>query len=126
MKRILIAALFALSLVACQTVQRPPDLAEVAGAICPPLQAAVGVLAVPGALDPAAEAEITVAVPLIAAVCSAGQTVQLIDLRSLATSGLPALAKVAQATPIDDSDRRAVIISLAVAQAAIASIGRGK
>lgn len=124
MKRILAAALLALSLAACQTVQQPPDLAEIAGAICPPLQAAVGVLAVPGVpgvLDPAAEAEIAIAEPLIAA----GQTVQLIDLRSLAASGLPALAKVAQAAPIDDSDRRAVIISLAVAQAAIASIGRG-
>lgn len=125
MKRLFAAMLLVMAVAACQTVpQQPPDPADVAAAICPPLQTALSVLAAPGLLDPAAE--VAVAVPLVAAVCAAGQSVLLADLHSLAAAGLPALAKVAQSVPIDDGDRRAVIISLAVAQAAIAAIGRGQ
>lgn len=126
MKRLFAAVLFALSLAACQTVpQQPPDLADIAATICPPMQAALGVLAMPGMLEPAAEAEYAAAVPAVNAVCAAGRSVQLADLHSLSI-GLPTLAKLAQAAPISDGDRRAVIIGLAVAQASIAAIERGQ
>ena len=126
-KKIIALAVAALFGAACQTsggvvqiTSRTP--AQVAASVCPSVQAVVGVLSVPGALDPAAEAELLAAVPLIDAVCSVGDLVQLVDLQALHKNAVPVLLKAVQASPLDADKKQAVTLGIAVAQAAIAPL----
>lgn len=126
MKRLVAASIFALVLAACQTVPQPPDVADVLAIACPPVQVALSVLAVPGALDPAVEADIAVAAPLVAAVCEARKTVRLDDLHALTATALPAVSRIAQASPLDQEQKQAVVLGVAVAQAALTPLIGGR
>lgn len=124
-----VAAIFAALSIGCATqpgtagqAKAIPTPAQLAAQVCPSAQAVLTVLAVPGAVDPKAAADLAIATPIINTVCAAGATVQVTDVHSLATSGLPALLKVVQVAPLPDKDKQAAVLAVAVAQAAIAPI----
>jgi len=120
------AAVCAVVLAACATPagqpQTLPTPAQVAAQVCPSAQAVLAVLATPGAIDPAAAADLAAASPVVNAVCAAGATVTAVDLHTLAGVGLPAILKIVQASPLPDKDKQAAVLGIAVAQAALAPI----
>lgn len=125
----LVAVAFAALAIGCATqpgtagqAKAIPTPAQLAAQVCPSAQAVLGVLSVPGAVDPKVAVDLAVATPIINTVCAAGATVQVTDVHSLATSGLPALLRVVQVAPIPDKDKQAAVLAVAVAQAAIAPI----
>lgn len=99
-----------------------PTPAQVAAQVCPSAQAVLAVLTTPGAVDPAAAANLAAASPVVDAVCAAGASVTAVDLRSLAKDGLPAILKIVQASPLPDKDKQVAVLGIAVAQAALAPI----
>lgn len=120
--KLIIAALVALSLVACASVgQVAKTPAQVAADICPSVQAVVAVLSVPGAVDPAVDADLLVAAPVVSSVCNGGQLVQLSDLKSL-SSIVPVLIKVVNLSPLPPADKQAAILGVAIVQAALAPL----
>ena len=120
--KLIIAALVALSLVACASVgQVAKTPAQVAADICPSVQAVVAVLSVPGAVDPSVEADLLVSAPIVSAVCNGGQLVQLSDLKSL-SSIVPVLIKVVNLSPLPQADKQAAILGVAIVQAALAPL----
>lgn len=120
MKR-LICILAAVALAACSTIQGQPapTPAEVAVRVCPSLQMVTTVLAVHGTLDPALEADLAIASPIINTVCAGGLSVKLSDLHDLATKGLPPLIKIIDLMPIPDADKQGARIAIALTEAAI-------
>lgn len=120
------AAACAIILAACATPagqsQTLPTPAQVAAQVCPSAQAVLAVLATPGAVDPAAAADLAAASPVVNAVCAAGATATAVDLNSLARDGLPVILKIIQASPLPDRDKQAAVLGVAVAQAALAPI----
>lgn len=127
MKRLIALAVVVL-LSACQTVGQPVQLtsktpAQIAADVCPSVQAVLGVLSVPGAVDPAVEADLAVAAPIVNAVCNGGALVTLPDLQSL-SSVVPVLVKVVQLSPLQDDDKRAATLGIALVQAALAPLVR--
>ena len=120
--KLIIAALVALSLVACASVgQAAKTPAQVAAEVCPSVQAVLAVLSVPGAVDPAVDADLLVAAPAVSAVCNGGQLVQLSDLKSL-SSIVPLLIKVVNLSPLPQADKQAAILGVAIVQAALAPL----
>jgi hypothetical protein len=77
------------------------------------------VLAVHGTLDPALEADLAIASPIINTVCAGGLSVKLSDLHDLATKGLPPLIKIIDLMPIPDADKQGARIAIALTEAAI-------
>ncbi|CBJ38358.1 protein of unknown function [Ralstonia solanacearum CMR15] len=114
-------------LAACATTptdgQQPlPTPAQVAAQVCPSAQAVLTVLAMPGAVDAAVQADLASATPVVSAVCATGATVTALDLHNLASNGLPVLLKIVQASPLPDKDKQAAVLGVAIAQAALAPI----
>lgn len=126
MKKLFVIAVAALVLAACATVGQPVQLtsktpAQIAADVCPSVQAVIGVLSVPGAVDPAVEADLAVAGPIVNTVCNGGALVTLPDLKSL-SSVVPVLVKVVQLSPLPDDDKRAATLGIALIQAALAPL----
>ncbi|QMV32432.1 hypothetical protein 8G_00038 [Ralstonia phage Hyacinthe] len=120
-------AMTAALLAACATTptggQQPlPTPAQVAAQVCPSAQAVLTVLAMPGAVDAAVQADLASATLIVNAVCAASATVTVLDLHNLAGNGLPVLLKIVQASPLPDKDKQAAVLGVAVAQAALAPI----
>jgi len=125
MKRFIALIVVAL-LAACTTTGQPVQLTsktpnQIAADVCPSVQAVVGVLAVPGAADPAIAADLVVAAPLIDAVCDSG-SVNIADLQSLLRNGVPVLLKVIQAVPISPEEKQAATLGIALINAALAPL----
>ena len=122
----IIIVLAAIFITACQTIGQPVQLtskspAQIAADVCPSVQAVIGVLSVPGAVDPAVEADLAVAAPIVNTVCNGGALVTLPDLQSL-SSVVPVLVKVVQLSPLPDDDKRAATLGIALIQAALAPL----
>ncbi|MGK2829267.1 hypothetical protein ACSI5F_04060 [Ralstonia pseudosolanacearum] len=129
MKKLIVfcVAMTAALLAACATTptggQQPlPTPAQVAAQVCPSAQAVLTVLAMPGAVDAAVQADLASATPIVNAVCAAGATVTVLDLHNLASNGLPVLLKIVQASPLPDKGKQTAVLGVAVAQAALAPI----
>lgn len=99
-----------------------PTPAQVANQICPPVQAALTVLSVPGVLDPKLGAELAVATPIIDGVCTASATVNVNDLHSLASTALPAVLQVVQVSTLSPQAKQDATIGIAAAQSALAQV----
>ncbi|MEN6629799.1 MAG: hypothetical protein ABFC42_09150 [Sulfuricella sp.] len=122
-KKIIALAIAALFVAACASVgQVAKTPAQIAADVCPSVQAVVAVLSVPGAVDPAVEADLLAAGPVISAVCNGGDLVQLADLRNLSANAVPALLKVIQWSPLPPADKQAATLGIAVAQALLAPV----
>ena len=118
------AVLAIISLSACQTIRQAHQSAEqVMAQVCPPIEAVVSVLSVPGAVDPVLADELAVAAPTITAVCHADQ-VALADLDALRTNTIPTLIKIINESPLQQDQKQVAVLSIAVAQAALGAINK--
>lgn len=122
MKKIALIAC-ALALSACASVSQPVQKtpAQIAADICPSVQAVIGVLSVPGAVDPSVSTDLAVAAPIVATVCNGGALVKLSDLQSL-SSVVPVLVKVVQLSPLAADEKQAATLGIALVQAALAPL----
>jgi hypothetical protein len=101
------------------TVQTP---AQVAAQVCPPSQTAIASLQAVVGLSDDAKAKLAEAAPVVAAVCSAGSSVNVADLKSLGSTALPAVMAVVNASPLSDQDKTKIGIDLTVAQIVLSSV----
>lgn len=124
--RKLLCALCALLITACATTETIDTTTltptQLAARVCPPVQAVLGVLAIPGAADPKVAASLAVVTPVVNAACAAGADTQLADIRTLAAQAVPAILQIIQAAPIDDRDKQTALLTLAVVQAVLAPV----
>jgi hypothetical protein len=101
------------------TVQTP---AQIASQVCPPVQTALTSLQAVVGLSDDAKAKLAEAAPAVAAVCSAGSSVSVVDLKSLGANALPAVMAVVNASPLSDQDKTKIGIDLTVAQIVLSSV----
>jgi hypothetical protein len=101
------------------TVQTP---AQIASQVCPPVQTAITSLQAVVGLSDDAKAKLAGAAPIVAAVCSAGSSVNVADLKSLGATALPAVMAVVNASPLSDQDKTKIGIDLTVAQIVLSSV----
>lgn len=118
--------LLAASLVAlvsgCATTGAVQTPAQIAAQVCPPAQTAITSLQAVVGLSDEAKAKLADAAPIVAAVCSAGSSVNVADLKSLGASALPAVMAVVNASPLSDQDKTKIGIDLTVAQIVLSSV----
>jgi len=124
MKRI--SMLLAAGLVAlvsgCATNGTVKTPAQIAAQVCPPTQTAIASLQAVVGLSDEAKAELADAAPIVAAVCSAGSSVTVVDMKSLGATALPAVMVVVNASPLSDQDKTKIGIDLSVAQIVLSSV----
>jgi hypothetical protein len=118
---LLAAAGFAM-LAGCATTGTVKTPAQIASQICPPVQTAVTSLQAVVGLSDEAKAKLADAAPIVAAVCSAGSSVSVVDLKSLGATALPAVMAVVNASPLSDQDKTKIGIDLTVAQIVLSSV----
>lgn len=124
MKRL--SMLFAAGLVAlasgCATNGTVKTPAQIAAQVCPPATTAITSLQAVVGLSDEAKAKLAEAAPIVAAVCSAGSSVTVVDLKSLGANALPAVMAVVNASPLSDQDKTKIGIDLTVAQIVLSSV----
>jgi len=101
------------------TVKTP---AQIAAQVCPPTQTAIASLQAVVGLSDDAKARLADAAPVVAAVCSAGSSVTVVDLKSLGANALPAIMAVVNASPLPDQDKTKIGVNLTVAQIVLSSV----
>lgn len=123
-KSILVAVLMACAIAGCATTAgTQPTPAQVAAQVCPPIQAALTVLSVPGAVDPSVEANLMIAKPIVATVCNGATFAAVADLHDLAEKAIPALLAIVESDPdISADDKKNAVLGVAVAQAVLAPV----
>ncbi len=95
------------------TYKRPP---KSPAQVCPPTEIAITSLQGLVGLPDAATKELAAAAPIVVAVCTAGATVNVTDLKSLASTALPAILTVVQASPLADQDKNRIALGIMAAQ----------
>jgi hypothetical protein len=68
-----------------------------------------------------AQADLAAAVPIVAAVCSAGATVNAASLQSLAQTALPLVLGVVKASALTAADQNNIVLAIGAAQIVIAA-----
>jgi hypothetical protein len=121
MKSALIALFAAVFLTACQTTGQPKTPAEIAARACPPLEATLIVLRASPAMSDGAKEEIDRAAPIVYALCAPGAVPNETDLATLANAALPAIMQAVAAAKMDDKDKQNILLTLALAQVALAA-----
>lgn len=127
---------FALLLTGCGVKNQPPTPAQVAAIACPQINLVhVQLTALNAALvaDPAtaalgkqAQAQLDTIHPLVMAVCNgaaAAPAVNLASLKTLITTGLPALGHLASTLPLPPAQQAQVQAALVVAETAVGVVG---
>jgi hypothetical protein len=105
-------------MVACATAPGAAKLtpAQIAAQVCPPTQAALTSLQALTGLPAVAQTDLTKAKPMVDAVCAAGATVNIANLQTLASTGIPAIVTIVQASPLPATDKNNVILGIAATQ----------
>lgn len=127
MKKLFVIAVAALALAACATVGQPVQLtsktpAQIASDVCPPLQAALEVLTVPGAIDPGSQADLVATSQAVGVVCSLGDAAQVSDLRAISEQVIPFVVRNVVLMGIPDPQKQEIVLALAVAKAALGAV----
>lgn len=127
MKRFFLVLALA-SVAACSTVPaNQPTPQQIADGICPPIQTALTVLSVPGIVDPAVEADLAVATPIVAAACSPSAVADLSNISALANDAIPLLLKLVAASPdIPANDKTGILLGVKIAKALVDPLIAGK
>jgi hypothetical protein len=123
MKKLFAIAIL-LTLSACVTAPvplAPLTPVQVAAQVCPPVQVALGSLQMLVGLPLGAQADLAAAVPLVAAVCSAGATANPASLQSLAQTALPLVLGVVKASALTAADQNNIVLAVGAAQIVIAA-----
>jgi hypothetical protein len=121
-KFMLLAAGLVALISGCATTGIVQTPAQVAAQVCPPTQTAIASLQAVVGLSDDAKAKLAEAAPVVAAVCSAGSSVNVVDLKSLGSTALPAVMAVVNASPLSDQDKTKIGIDLTVAQIVLSSV----
>lgn len=117
------AAVVLLILAACQTTagnKMTPD--EIAGRICPPLEATIAVLQYSPAITDGAKEEIARGTPLVKSLCAPGAVADVTGLADLADITLPMLMSAVAGSTMDDKDKNNFLLSLALVQIAVNTV----
>jgi hypothetical protein len=124
MKRLsmLLAAALVALVSGCATTGTVKTPAQIAAQVCPPTQTAIASLQAVVGLSDDAKDKLADAAPIVAAVCSAGSSVNVADLKSLGATALPAVMAVVNASPLSDQDKTKIGIDLTVAQIVLSSV----
>lgn len=124
MKSLLCAAFAAIcvAFAGCASTGTVKTPAQIASQVCPPVQTAITSLQAVVGLSDDAKAKLADAAPIVAAVCSAGSSVNVADLKSLGATALPAVMAVVNASPLSDQDKTKIGIDLTVAQIVLSSV----
>lgn len=124
MKALFIAATAAIcvAFAGCASTGTVKTPAQIAAQVCPPTQTAIVSLQAVVGLSDDAKAKLADAAPIVAAVCSAGSSVNVADLKSLGATALPAVMAVVNASPLSDQDKTKIGIDLTVAQIVLSSV----
>ena len=128
MKKIFVL-LIALFITACTTTGQPINLplkiippAQLAAQVCPILQADLPLLQLPGVLDPALEAKLQIAIPMIDVACTNAASIKVVDLQTFVNQGVPFLLKVVQASNLPAEQKQLLTINITIANSLIAPI----
>jgi len=113
-----VVAVVALMATGCATAPGAPKQTpqQIAAQVCPAVQITVADLLVLHGLSTEAHDALTNAAPIVDAVCSGVQTVDMASLKRMADTALPMLIKIADAAPLQPSVHDQVIMGLTVGQ----------
>lgn len=100
-------------------VQTP---AQVAAQVCPPTETAIASLKLLQGMPAQAIANLATAEQIVTTVCTAGATVNVADLQTLATTALPIVLDVVQASPLDPAQQNQIILGVSAAQIVISAV----
>jgi hypothetical protein len=123
MTKLLILFLSVFALAACQTTGTTPVTPEsVAAKVCPPTKAVMIVLENSPTVEDKVKEQVRELAPVVAAVCDSGIVPTITNLHDLANQGLPVLLQIVTAAPLSDDQKNYAILSIAIAQAVIATV----
>lgn len=116
------AAMLSCALAACSTTaQSVPSPSQVAARVCPPVEVAIASLQQVSGMSNGALQSLAEAQPVVNAVCSAGSTVDAVNLQTLASAGLPAIIAVVKASPLSVQDQDRIVMGVTTAQILLAA-----
>lgn len=116
------AAMLSCALAACSTTaQSVPSPSQVAARVCPPVEVAIASLQQVSGMGDGALQSLAEAQPVVNAVCSAGSTVDAVNLQTLASAGLPAIITVVKASPLSLQDQDRIVMGVTTAQILLAA-----
>ena len=122
MKNPLIVLFSLFALAACQTTGAPPpNPAEIAARVCPPLEATLVVLDASPAISAGAREEIGRAAPIVHALCAPGGVASAANLAELADKTLPVIMQAVADSTLPDTEKQNILLSIALAQVALAA-----
>jgi hypothetical protein len=123
MLRLLVLLTTILGLAACQTTGgTAPTVADTVARVCPPVKAVLVVLENSPTVDVALKAKLKEVEPAVFIVCSGEINVDAVSLHELADKALPVMLEVVAAAPLTDDQKNYAVLSIAAAQAVIASV----
>ncbi|MBK6587929.1 MAG: hypothetical protein IPG22_06400 [Acidobacteria bacterium] len=118
-----LAIVIALSLAACQTTSGvPPTASEVISRACPPLNATMVVLENSPTVSDKLRERLNEVHPLVKTVCSGELPALPADLHALEDVAIPVIIDVIADSSMNDKQKNVAILSVAVAQAVLASV----
>lgn len=118
-----LAVVIALSLSACQTTSGvAPTAGEVAARACPPLNATMVVLENSPTVSDKLRERLNEVHPMVTAVCSGEFPALPADLHALEDVAIPTIIDVIADSNMNDKQKNVAILSVAVAQAVLASV----
>lgn len=116
---VFLAFFLALFLAACQTAGQPkPTPAEIAGKVCPSLEATIAVLQHSPAVSDGAKEEIARGAPLVKSLCAPGAVVDVAGIADLADRTLPVLMSAVAGSTLPDADKNNILLAIALLQIA--------
>lgn len=118
------------ALVACTTpvagndtiVQPTP--AQIAEQVCPPVQTALSGLNALVGLPAGEKADLDAITPVVAAVCTAGATVNVSNLQALEQTALPAIINAVKASGMEAEQQNVVIVDITAAQLVLTAVNQ--
>ena len=123
MKLILAAVLALFALAGCSTTgeQKPADIPTTIGKVCPPVKSTLVLLRVSPSIQPHALEALDKAEPYVTKACDPTTLANLSDIYALADIAIPEIVKAIADSDLKPDQKEIAIISLTVAQVAIAA-----
>jgi hypothetical protein len=123
-KGLSIFAICLLTLFGCTTSTTTGDnivstqqrIQQVTTAVCVPLQTVLTTLSSPGILSTTDQDNMKLIMPMVTSICTMGQNVNITDLQSFNSQGMPALLSILNASPLKEKDKQIATLSVIIAQ----------
>ena len=111
-----VASLVGCADIAQQNAQTP---AQIAAQVCPPIQATLASLQALPNLSDTAQANLTLAVPIVNTACGIGATVDMSGLQALERTALPILSDLVKAAPLSPAEQDGIVAAQLVLSTAV-------